>query len=180
MITPLFMLALMIAPALFVRLLSVATGKARDTRAAAAMGLALLFAFTASGHFVQTEAMALMLPPWVPARVPMVYLTGFLEIAIAMGFWLPAYRRYAGWAAALVLVAFFPANIYAAIERVPMGGHAWGPVYLWLRAPVQLAIVAWVVWATIWTRPTPARSGGAQQLTSTTRDGQGRWSGLMP
>ena len=31
--------------------------------------------------------------------------------------------------AAAVLVLFFPANIYAAINHIPMGGHAWGPVY---------------------------------------------------
>ena len=30
-----------------------------------------------------------------------------------------------------------------------MGGHAWGPVYLWLRAPLQLALLAWVAWFTI-------------------------------
>ena len=42
-----------------------------------------------------------------------------------------------------MLVAFFPANIYAALNHVPMGGHAWGPVYLLVRAPVQLIILAW-------------------------------------
>ena len=51
--------------------------------------------------------------------------------------------------AAIGLALFFPANVHAAIEHVPMGGHAWGPVYLMLRAPVQLAILAWVYWFTI-------------------------------
>jgi hypothetical protein len=30
-----------------------------------------------------------------------------------------------------------------------MGGHAWGPVYLLLRAPLQLAILLWVYWFTL-------------------------------
>ncbi|MCM2339528.1 hypothetical protein [Rhodoferax sp.] len=149
MITPIFMLALMMTPAMLARIFSATTGNLRDTRAAGSIGLGLLFAFTASGHFIQTESMALMLPTWVPGRVSLVYATGLLEIAIAVAFWLPAYRKYAGWAAAVVLVAFFPANIYAALERVPFGGHAWGPVYLWIRAPVQIAILAWVVWCSI-------------------------------
>jgi uncharacterized membrane protein len=135
MITPLVMLALMVSPWLALR-----------SRAAAAIGLGILFVFTGVGHFIQTEAMAQMLPGFVPFRVPLVYLTGVLEFAIAAGFFVPATRRLAGWAAAAVLVLFFPANIYAAFAHVPMGGHAWGPVYLLIRAPLQAAIVAWVWW----------------------------------
>ena len=138
MITPLVMLALMISPWLVLR-----------TRAAGAFGLGILFIFTGAGHFIQTEPMAQMLPELVPYRVPLVYLTGVLEFAIAAGFCVPATRRLAGWAAAAVLVLFFPANIYAAFAYVPMGGHAWGPVYLLIRAPLQAAIVAWVWWFTL-------------------------------
>jgi hypothetical protein len=52
-------------------------------------GLVMVFLFTASGHFLSTQAMAEMLPPFVPARVPLVYLTGLLEIALALGLALP-------------------------------------------------------------------------------------------
>jgi uncharacterized membrane protein len=138
MITPLIMLALMASPWLALR-----------TRAAGANGLGVLFIFTGVGHFNKTGTMAQMLPDFVPFRVPLVYLTGFLEFAIAAGFFVPATRRLAGWAAAAVLVLFFPANIYAAFAHVPMGGHAWGPVYLLIRAPLQAAILAWVWWFTL-------------------------------
>ena len=132
------MLALMVGPWL-----------ARRTEVAGVVGLTVLFVFTASGHFLQTEPMAEMLPPWVPARVALVYATGVLELAIAIALLLPETRRSAGWIAAALLVLFFPANIYAAINHVPMGGHAWGPVYLLVRAPLQLAILAWVYWFTM-------------------------------
>ena len=46
--------------------------------------------------------------------------------------------------AAAVLVAFFPANVYAAFQHAPMGGHAWGPAYLLIRAPLQLFILWWI------------------------------------
>lgn len=138
MITPLLMLALMVSPWILLR-----------TRAAGAFGLGVLFIFTGVGHFIQTAPMAQMLPELVPFRVPLVYLTGLLEFAIAAGFFIPATRRLAGWAAAAVLVLFFPANVYAAFVQVPMGGHAWGPVYLLIRAPLQAAIAAWVWWFTL-------------------------------
>lgn len=135
MITPMIMLALMVSPWLALR-----------SRTAGVFGLGILFIFTGVGHFIQTEPMTQMLPGFVPLRVPLVYLTGLLEFAIAAGFFMPSTRHRAGWAAAAVLVLFFPANIYAAFAQVPMGGHAWGPAYLLLRAPLQAAIVAWVWW----------------------------------
>jgi uncharacterized membrane protein len=133
MITPMIMLALMVSPWLALR-----------SRAAGAFGLGILFIFTGVGHFVETQPMALMLPGFVPFKVPLIYQTGVLEFVIAAGFFIPWTRRLAGWAAAAVLVLFFPANIYAAFAQVEMGGHAWGPVYLLIRAPLQAAIVAWV------------------------------------
>lgn len=149
MITPVIMLFLMTTPYLAVRALSIATRRHFDFRGAAAIGLGMLFMFTGSGHFIQTEPMAQMLPPWVPERELLVYLTGILEFAIAGGFFLPGSRRLAGWTAAIVLILFFPANIYAAINYVPMGGHAWGPLYLLIRAPLQIIILLWVYWFTI-------------------------------
>ncbi len=149
MTTPLIMLALMMGPYVAARLLAAAMRRDFDGRDAAAFGLGLLFVFTGVGHFVQTGPMAQMLPPWVPERTLLVHLTGILELAIAVGFLPRKWRPAAGWAAAIVLVAFFPANIYAAIHQVPMGGHAWGPSYLLVRAPLQAIILLWVYWFTI-------------------------------
>lgn len=149
MTTPIIMLVLMMAPYVAMRLWAAATHRTVDFRGAAVIGLGILFVFTGIGHFVETAPMSEMLPPWVPGRVPLVYLTGILEFAIAAGFFLPKTRRMAGWAAAAVLLLFFPANIYAAIHHVPMGGHAWGPVYLLIRAPLQIIILLWVYWFTI-------------------------------
>jgi uncharacterized membrane protein len=147
--TPIIMLVLMTAPCIVSRIVSAVTGRVFNVRGAAAIGLGILFIFTGIGHFIQTEPMAQMLPPWVPERTLLVYLTGGLEFAIAVGFLAPKSRRFTGWVAAIVLVLFFPANIYAAINHIPMGGHAWGPVYLLIRAPLQIIILFWVYWFTI-------------------------------
>jgi uncharacterized membrane protein len=142
MLTPLLMLMILTLP----QLAGAALAGWRNrpaTQAPAAWGLGLLFLFTASGHFVQTAPMVEMLPPWVPAREALVYATGVLEIVIGLAFFSARWRRAAGFVAAAVLVGFFPANIYAAFQHVPMGGHAWGPAYLLIRAPLQLIILGW-------------------------------------
>jgi uncharacterized membrane protein len=149
MVTPVIMLALMTMPYLLALAIRAATRRAFDAHGAAAVGLGILFVFTGIGHFVQTEPMAQMLPGWVPQRVLLVYLTGLLEFAIVAGFFVPKFRRFTGWIAAIILVLFFPANIYAAFNHVPMGGHAWGPVYLLVRAPLQAIILLWVYWFAI-------------------------------
>jgi uncharacterized membrane protein len=159
MTTPLIMLAILLVPLLVAGLLR-SLGRQVGADSAGVAGLVLLFLFTASGHFAAAQAMAEMLPPLVPARVPLVYLTGVLEIALAAGIALPATRRLAGLAAIAVLVLFFPANVYAAFAQVGMGGHAWGPVYLVIRAPLQALLIAWTWWFAVRSTALPRASAG--------------------
>ena len=149
MTTPLIMLILLSAPYLSARVLSALTGRAFDLNAAGALGLTLVFVFTGIGHFTQTEPMAQMLPAWMPARMPLIYLTGIFEFALAAGFIARQTRRATGWFAAAMLILFFPANIYAALNRIPMGGHEWGLSYLLIRAPLQAILLLWVYWFAI-------------------------------
>ena len=114
MTTPLILVLLLTAPVLMASIASRVTAQQFDTRAAAAVGLVLLFGFTSVGHFVQTDAMLQMLPSWVPQRELLVHLTGELEILIAVGFIVPATRRFTGVIAAAMLVLFLPVNIRAA------------------------------------------------------------------
>jgi uncharacterized membrane protein len=159
MTTPLLMLAILIVPLLIVwslrlRGLEVAVGTG------GVIGLVLLFLFAASAHFLTPQALAEMMPPFVPGRLPFIYLTGVLEIALAVGIMLPATRRLAGLAAIATLVLFFPANIYAAFAQVEMGGHAWGPVYLLVRAPLQALLIAWTWWFAV--RPAASDTAGGR------------------
>jgi uncharacterized membrane protein len=44
------------------------------------------------------------------------------------------------------LIVVLPANIYAAIHRVDVGGHSLGPMYLLVRVPLQLILIGWTYW----------------------------------
>jgi uncharacterized membrane protein len=149
MTTPIVMLVLMLGPYLVVRVLSIVTQRDYNARRAAGIGLTVLFVFTGIGHFIETASLAQMLPPWIPERVLLVYLTGVLEFAVAAGFLIERSRRFTGWVAAVMLVLFFPVNVYAAFNHVSMGGHAWGPVYLLIRGPLQGIILLWIYWFAI-------------------------------
>lgn len=94
-----------------------------------------------------------MLPAWFPARVAVVYLTGILELLGAIGIWIPRLRKLTGLCLIVVLIASLPANIYAAVQRLPIAGHDIGPVYLLARVPIQLLLIVWTCLATVSFRP---------------------------
>lgn len=110
------------------------------------VALALVFLFTGIGHFIKTAEMVAMLPPWVPQRELLVYVTGGLEIAAALALLVPATSRFTGLFLCAFLVAVFPANVYAAFQRIDFGGHGSGPAYLAVRLPLQLLLIAWTWW----------------------------------
>ena len=117
-------------------------------RQRARIALSVFFAFTGAGHFIKTDALVAMMPASVPYRFELVYLTGIFELLGAIGIWIPRTRRLTGALLILMLVAFLPVNIYAAMQRVDFGGHELGPVYLLARIPVQLLLIAVTYFAT--------------------------------
>ncbi|SNC77031.1 Uncharacterized membrane protein [Hymenobacter gelipurpurascens] len=104
--------------------------------------LALLFIGAGITHFTSPEKFVRIVPPYLPAPLLLVYISGVAEIAGGLGLLLPATRRLAGWGLIALLVAVFPANVYM------LQAHGAGlpvPLWaLWLRLPLQLVLIAWV------------------------------------
>ncbi len=89
-----------------------------------------------------------MLPPSIPYRVELIYVTGVFEFLGAIGAWLPHLTRLTGLLLIIMLVGVLPANIYSALQRVDFGGHGTGPFYLLVRVPFQLFVICWTYFAT--------------------------------
>jgi uncharacterized membrane protein len=146
MTTPLIVIALLLGPLLVGLFVTRARAiKPVDTQTYMAFGLALSFSFFSLGHFVQTDSMIEMLPPWVPLRRELIYVTGVTELLVAIALLTRKWRTLSAGAAGLMLVLFFPANLYAAVNAVGTGGHTWGPIYLLIRIPLQLLLIASVL-----------------------------------
>jgi uncharacterized membrane protein len=121
----------------------------------AAHGLAIMLVMTASAHFVPAGVtfmpnhadMVAMVPPFVPFPALMVYLTGVLELAGAVGLVLERTRKAAGICLALLFVALLPANVHAALNDVTLGGEPASP--LWQRIPEQVLYIGIALWAAV-------------------------------
>jgi uncharacterized membrane protein len=115
------------------------------------------FFFGGLVHFVATDFDLHLMPPWVPAPRLVVYVSGVLELLGAAGLLLAATRRWAGIGLFLLTLAVTPVHFYMlqVPERFPEA-PLWA---LWLRLPIQAALLACIGWST-WPRPV-ARSSAA-------------------
>jgi len=103
-------------------------------------------------HFVVPELYVQIVPPTLPFRLELVYLSGIAEVLVGVGVLVPRTRRIAAWGTVALLVAIFPANIYMAtqgvvIEGAPGGGDP-SQLVRWGRLPLQAALIAWAWWYT--------------------------------
>ncbi|WP_280263454.1 DoxX family protein [Nocardia wallacei] len=147
-------LMLMVVPTLLFRALG-ALGVRRFAtwRVALAHGLAVLLLFTGAAHFVPDSVEAMPshddLTAMVPAALPfpgfLVYLTGVLELLGALGLVVTRTRAAAGLGLAVLFVLMVPANIYAAVEDIPLNGDPATP--LWFRLPEQVVYIAVALWS---------------------------------
>ena len=121
-------------------------------KVAGRIALAIMFLFTGFSHFSSMKYdFAAMIPPPLPNDLWVIYLSGVFEIAGAVGLLIPRTRRLAGICLVLLLVALFPANVYAALSEIPLRGEAATP--LWIRTPMQLLYIGMVWWTSIKARP---------------------------
>jgi uncharacterized membrane protein len=86
---------------------------------AVAIGLAAMFVLTGVAHFAPPLRAGLIaiVPPQLPAPGLLVSVTGVLEFLGAVGLLVPTTRVAAAVCLLLMMLAMFPANIYAA--RMP-------------------------------------------------------------
>lgn len=97
-------------------------------------------------HFMQPRFYLAMMPDYLPAHKQLVAASGYAEIALGLLAFAPRLRGLTRWGLIALLIAVFPANLQMALhpERYP----SLPPGLLWLRLPLQPALMAWVWWAT--------------------------------
>ncbi len=141
--TIIIILVLLSSPLLLALLIAKLKNTTINTSKYACWGLGIAFVFFFIGHIVLADGMVDMLPPWLPLRLEIVYLTGVLELGIGLALFIPKLQLQAAKLAIAVFVVFFTANVYSAMNSVGLGGHQSGPAYLLIRTPLQIVLIAW-------------------------------------
>ena len=113
------------------------------------MGLAIVFLWFFGGgigHFTSTDFFVAIVPPWVPYPLMAVYVSGVIEIVLALLILWPAVRPLAGWGLIALTIAVTPANVhmYMNPEQFPDASEE---AYL-IRLIVQALLLVLIWWST--------------------------------
>ncbi len=121
------------------------------------VGIAVVFLWFFIGgiaHFALTETEMRIVPPWVPWPRAAVLASGVFELLGAAGLlWQPT-RRAAGWGLFALTLAVTPAHFYM-LQRPELFPSVpyWALV---ARLPLQVALLALIMWSTARQRASPA------------------------
>jgi uncharacterized membrane protein len=109
--------------------------------------VSILFSFMGISHFTRAEMFSRMVPPYLPAPLLLVYVSGICEILGGIGILVPQVRRAAGFGLIALLVAVYPANVHMALYPEQFPGIS--ATALYLRLPFQFVFAALVWWAAV-------------------------------
>lgn len=118
-------------------------------------GLCFVFVWFFVGgiaHFVATDTEASIVPPYIPWPVAAVLVSGVFELLGAVGIMIARTRRAAGIGLFLLTLAVTPAHFYMLQRPELFPVPIWA---LWLRLPIQVALLWLIVWST-WRVRAPA------------------------
>lgn len=117
--------------------------------------LAALYALAGVIHLINPAPFLTIMPPFVPAPLAVVLLTGVAEILGAIGLVQPfsrPLRRAAGWGLALYALCVWPANINHFILDMARDDGGLGLAY---HVPRMFAQPL-VIWLAVWVSRDPA------------------------
>ena len=113
--------------------------------------LSAFFTYAGFHHLFAPDFYVSIMPPWIPAHLALVYISGVFEIMGGIGVLIPRFRALAGLGLVALLVAVYPANLYMAFNPemfpdIPV-------MALYVRLVLQFVDF---YWAYSVTRPDPA------------------------
>lgn len=117
-------------------------------------------------HFTRPDQYVKIVPPQLPGPLELVYISGFFEILGGIGLLIPFVSVAAAWGLIALFIAVFPANIYQALNSIPIDGIPHHPLLYWFRLPFQAVLIAWAAWYT----KKPKAQPGADELAAAISD----------
>src|SRR4051812_36660603 len=99
--------------------------------------MALLYIAGGINHFASTPFYLQMMPPYLPAHLLLVYLSGVAEFVLGVALLIPRTRRLAAWAIVALLVAIYPANLYMWTSHMAIDGKQLPTSFHVIRLVIQ-------------------------------------------
>lgn len=104
------------------------------------------YVFAGINHFISPKFYAPLIPPYFPYPDTINWVSGAVEIALAIGVAIPKTRKNAALLIVLMLIAFIPSHIYfIQIGACAGEGSLCTPIWVaWVRLfPVHPLLIYW-------------------------------------
>ena len=95
-------------------------------------------------HFQDPSWFVQIIPPMLPYKYELVYISGFFEVLLGILLMIPRFQSIAAKGLMALLICVYPANIYLAQTN----GAAMGisPLIAWGRLPFQFVFIGLAYW----------------------------------
>ena len=111
--------------------------------------MAAFYCFGGFNHLYNPDFYLAIMPPGLPNPEWLNVLSGLAEIILGVFILEPRVRVLAAWGIIALLIAVFPANVYAALANVGAEGPGSGVGDAnFIRLPLQAVLIVWAWWYT--------------------------------
>lgn len=108
--------------------------------------LGVLYILAGVNHFLNPEVYLQIMPPYLPWHLGLVYASGVFEILLGALVLVSRFTKLAAWGIVLLLLSFVPVHLHMASNAEAFANIP--SIILWLRLPLQVALMAWAYWHT--------------------------------
>lgn len=92
-------------------------------------------------HFWHPAFYEKIMPPYLPAHLQLIYISGIAEILLGILLLFRQSRRLAAWGIIVLLIAIFPANIQMMLNYINDNNpQVWISI---VRLPIQVVLIWW-------------------------------------
>lgn len=112
--------------------------------------LAVFMLIAGIAHFVVDEPFIRIVPDFLPFPAALVYISGVIEIGLAIGLLVPVagVRSLAAWGLIALFIAVYPANLNMAFNHIKIAGIPNNWLFHGIRLPFQFVLIGWAYWYT--------------------------------
>jgi uncharacterized membrane protein len=108
--------------------------------------MSFMYIFIGTKHFTDPQYFLDIVPPQLPSKLFLVYLTGLIEVVGGAAILSPKSRKVGAYLLIFLLVFVFPANIYLYVSDTPQNLLGITKTDALIRMPFQIPLIILAYW----------------------------------
>ena len=108
--------------------------------------MGVMYVFIGIKHFTDPQYFLDIVPPQLPSKLFLVYLTGLIEVVGGVAILTPKTRKAGAYLLIFLLVSVFPANIYLYVSETPQSLLGISEADALIRMPFQIPLILLAYW----------------------------------